>query len=362
MTNATIRALAVRYPAQVRTNDYFRERFSEIVAGAEQKSLGKIWAKQSPESAEATVFDAVAAPYMNDPFRGTVRRRILRPGERTLDLESEAAKDALGVAGIGVEDVDLTICSALIPDHVGVGNAAHLAANLGLRGAVWNVETACSSSAVALQVAASFVRSGEYRRVLVVASCSYSREVDESDTLAWFVGDGAAAFLVTETTAADGILSTATIHTAETCNAFSYELGLESGKPRIFMRWHADKAAVIRETSDGYLQRCCQEALRKAGNTIKDIDCLLVNTPTAWYARFCAEALGFDPQRTEDTYPLYANCGPVLLPSNMYRACKRGLLKPGSLVLTYTIGSTSSASASVIRWGEVALGRDPEPA
>lgn len=360
MIDANIKALAVRYPTQVRTNDYFRDKYPAVVAGAEQKSLGKIWAKQSPQSGEAAVFDAAAAPYMSDPFRGTVRRRILRHGERTVDLERGAANDALAAVGLHVEDVDLAICSALIPDNIGVGNAAHLAGALGLRGAVWNLETACSSSAVALQVAASFVRSGEYRRVLVVASCSYSREVDENDTLAWFVGDGAAAFLVGEDTSGGGILSTATIHTAETCNAFRYDLELRDGSPRVVMRWYGEKAAIIRETSDGYVQRCCHEALRKAKKTIKDIDCLIVNTPTAWYARFCADALGFDPERTEDTYPLYANCGPALLPSNMYRACKRGLVKPGSLVLTYTIGSTSSASASVIRWGEVGLGPDPE--
>jgi 3-oxoacyl-[acyl-carrier-protein] synthase-3 len=358
MADARIRALAVRYPSQVRTNDYFREKYPDVVAGAEQKSLGKIWAK--PENRDATVFDAVAEPYMTDPFRGTVKRRVLRPGERTIDLERGAVQDALAAAGLGVSDVDLTICSALTADSVGVGNGAYLASELGLTGAVWNLETACSSSAVALQVAASFVRSGEYRRVMVVASCSYSREVDETDTLALFVGDGAAAILVTGDGDGDGIMSTATINTRETCNAFSYELATRDGTPRIAMRWHGEKASVIRETSERYLRRCCDEALAKAGKKIGDIDCLLVNTPTAWYARFCAEALGFDYARTEDTYPLYANCGPVLLPSNMYRACKRGLLRPGALVLTYTIGSTSSASASVMRWGNVALGPDPE--
>ncbi|HEY1955562.1 MAG TPA: 3-oxoacyl-[acyl-carrier-protein] synthase III C-terminal domain-containing protein [Polyangiaceae bacterium] len=360
MNKAGIRAIAVRYPAQVRTNDYFREKFPDVVAGAEQKSLGKIWQKPSQNARDADDFDSAAEPYMNDPFRGTVRRRILALGERTTDLEAEAVKSAVAAAGLGLEDVDLTICSALTSDSVGVGNGAHLAAKLGLRGAVWNLETACSSSAVALQVAASFVRSGEYRRVMVVASCSYSREVENTDTLAWFVGDGAAAILVTDEDASGEILSTATIHTAETCNAFSYDLENRDGKPRVTMHWHADKASVIRETSEPYLRRCCNEALRKAGKKIEDIDCLLVNTPTAWYAKFCAAALGFDYARTEDTYPLYANCGPVLLPSNMYRAAKRGLLKPGALVLTYTIGSTSSASSSVMRWGDAALGPDPE--
>jgi 3-oxoacyl-[acyl-carrier-protein] synthase-3 len=370
MNKAGIRALAVRYPAQVRTNDYFREHFPAVVAGAEEKSLGKIWAKPTgADVKDAVDFDGAAAPYMSDPFRGTVKRRILRPGERTVDLEKQAVADALAAAGLGPDDVDLVICSDLIADSIGVGNGAYLAAAAGLRCAVWNLETACSSTAVALQVAASFVRSGEYRRVLVVSSCSYSREVVPDDTLAWFVGDGASAILVTSEPAAGEILATTTINTAETCNAFSYALSptptategqSHQARARITMHWHAEKASIIRETSETYLHRCCDEVLRKVGKKASDVDCLLVNTPTAWYARFCADALGIDFAKTEDTYPLYANCGPVLLPSNMYRAARRGLLKPGALVLTYTIGSTSSASASVMRWGDVSLGPDPE--
>ncbi len=365
MNKAGIRGLAVRYPSQVRTNDYFRERFPEVVAGAEQKSLGKIWAKPAQSDAkEAIDFDSAAAPYMSDPFRGTVKRRILRAGERTVDLEREALLDLLSVTGLGTSDIDLVICSDLIADSIGVGNGAYLAAAAGLRCAVWNLETACSSTAVALQVAASFVRSGEYRRVAVVSSCSYSREVVPDDTLAWFVGDGAAALLVTSEPEAGEILSTATINTVETCNAFSYALTpTDDRRARVTMHWHPEKASIIRETSESYVRRCCDEALRKAGKTVGDVDCLLVNTPTAWYAKFCADALGIPVSKTEDTYPLYANCGPVLLPSNMYRAAHRGLLKPGQLVLTYAVGSTSSASASVLRWGEgVKLGADPERA
>ena len=41
---------------------------------------------------------------------------------------------------------------------------------------------------------------------------------------------------------------------------------------------------------------------------------------------------------------------------NLYRAAASGRLKPGDLVLLYTIGSVSSAGALVMRWGDVALG------
>jgi 3-oxoacyl-[acyl-carrier-protein] synthase-3 len=255
------------------------------------------------------------------------------------------------------------IVGSLVGDSVGAGNAAYLAARLGLRGAAWNLETACSSSAVALQTASAMIRAGEYRNVLAVTSCSYSREAPEDDTLAWFVGDGAGAYVVAPCAEGEGMLGTKTIHTAETCHAFFYDVGMgPNGTPKLRMRWNPELGRVIRETSAGYLRNCCQGALDAASVKLSDIDFFVFNTPTAWYARFCTDSLGVDFARTIDTYPLYANIGPALLPTNLYRAAKDGRLHKGDLVLLFTIGSTSTASASVMRWGDVALGPDPEAA
>jgi 3-oxoacyl-[acyl-carrier-protein] synthase III len=356
-----IKSLAVSYPRAIRTNDYFRDKHPDVVAKAEEVSLGKIWAPPQDNAQRADDFDAAAAPYMKDPFRGTIRRRVLSEGESSLTLELEAARRALDAAKMRPEDVQLAIVSSLVGDTIGAGNAAYLAARLGLRGAAWNLETACSSSAVALQTATAMIRAGEYRNVLAVSSCSYSREAPENDTLAWFVGDGAGAFVVAPCAQNEGVLGTKTIHTAETCHAFYYEMAAgPKGNPKLSMRWNPELGRVIRETSITYLRTCCAGALEAAGVALPDIDFFVFNTPTAWYARFCTDALGVDYARTIDTYPLYANIGPALLPTNLYRAAKEGRLRAGDLLLIYTIGSTSTASATVMRWGEVALGPDPE--
>jgi len=355
-----IKSLAVSYPRAIRTNDYFREKHPDVVAKAEEVSLGKIWAPPKENAQPADIFDAAAAPYMKDPFRGTIRRCALSEGETSISMELEAAKRALDAAKMRPEDVQLAIVSSLVGDTIGAGNAAYLSARLGLRGAAFNLETACSSSAVALQTAGAMIRAGEYRNVLVVASCSYTREAPENDTLAWFVGDGAGAFVLAPCAQDEGILGTKTVHTAETCHAFYYEMASADGHPKLRMRWNADRGRIIRETSMAYLQTCCNGALETANVKLADIDFFIFNTPTAWYARFCTDALGVSYSRTIDTYPLYANVGPALLPTNLYRAAKDGRMRPGDLVLIYTIGSTSSASASVMRWGDVDLGPDPE--
>jgi len=89
---------------------------------------------------------------------------------------------------------------------------------------------------------------------------------------------------------------------------------------------------------------------------LSEIDFFVFNTPTAWYGEFCRRSLGIPEERSVDTYPEFANVGPALLPVNLYRAAQSGRLRPGDLVLVYTIGSVSSAGALVMRWGDVALG------
>jgi 3-oxoacyl-[acyl-carrier-protein] synthase III len=360
---AGMKSLAVSYPRQIRTNDYFRQKYPEMVANAETKTLAKIWAAPDDAAVRVEAFDAEMAPYLKDPFRGAVRRRVLSEGESALTLEVAAARAAIEAAHMKAGDIDLLIVCSFRADTIGVGNAPVLAAELGLTGAAWNLETACSGSVVALQTAAALVRAGEYRNILVVTSCTYSRDADEGDSLSWFLGDGAGAFVVGPTTGGEGVLGGTTIHTADTCGAFRYELvTTPAGRPTVRMLSGASAGKVLRESSITYLRQCCDGALRAAKTKLSDIDFFVFNTPTAWYARFCARSLGIPPEATIDTYPLYANMGPALMPTNLYRAVKSGRIKRDALVLLYAIGSASTASATVMKLGEVALGPDPEEA
>lgn len=363
MKNAGMRSLAVSFPRVRRTNDYWRTKYPAMVATAEQASLARVWASVGPRDPEKHAFDAEMEPFVNDPFRGSTNRRVLGPGESSQSIELRAAKDALAAAGMDPGDVELMIVHSFLPDQIGVGNAAFLAGSLGMRGAAWNLETACTSSVVALQTASAMVRAGEYKNVLVVASCTYSRAAEETDTLSWFLGDGAAAFVVGEVPDGQGVLGAKVVNTSVTCGTFYYDLVTDPvNGPKVRMLANPKTGKVLRDTAQPFMMECCEGALRAAGVTLNDIDFFALNTPTAWFADFAARALGVDRDRIEDTHALYANIGPVLMPVNLHHAARRGRIRPGDLVLVYAIGSVSTAGAAVMRWGDVALGPEPDEA
>jgi 3-oxoacyl-[acyl-carrier-protein] synthase-3 len=141
--------------------------------------------------------------------------------------------------------------------------------------------------------------------------------------------------------------------------AYHIELD-ENQRPYYRLRAGKDAAKLLRSTSERYLLKCSSNALGEAGVTVDDIDHLIVNTPLAWYAPFCARVLGIDPSRTLSVYPLFANVGPALLGLNLLHAAHWKGFQPDDLVLLYTVGSVSSSSAAVVRWGDVGLGPLPK--
>ena len=355
-----MKSLAISVPEQIRTNDFWYENYPEIIAEAEKR----IWFWKKPKNfleGGSEAFNQAMEPYLGDPFRGAKQRRRLPPEGTSLELEADAARKALAAANLEAKDIGLLICTSFLPDVHGIGGAAFLARELELEGAAWNMESACSSGLVAFQTACSLIQTGQYGHVLVVTACTYSKGNEDIDPVSWAVGDAATAIVVGPVEEGTGYLGGKTVHSADTCGAVCHtvEFSEERG-PWLRLRPQKAAAKLLRETSEPHLLECCHGALEVAGKKLEDISWLACNSPLAWYPDFAARALGIDSSRTLSCYPLYSNIGPALLGTNLFHAAAWGKIRPGDLVMLYTVGSVSSCSAAVVRWGDVALG--PEPA
>src|SRR5579863_10255450 len=147
MTSAVgIRSLAVSFPSTVRTNGYWQRKYPGLVDNAEKLGLARLWKLRDREP--ASTFEDVMLPYLSDPFRGTVQRRRLGPGETALSLELRASRQALAAASIEPADIDCLMVGSFMPDQFPVGNSAFLSRELNYHGAAWNFESACNGSLV----------------------------------------------------------------------------------------------------------------------------------------------------------------------------------------------------------------------
>jgi 3-oxoacyl-[acyl-carrier-protein] synthase-3 len=356
-----MQALAVDYPSIRRTNEYWKRHHPEMIAEVASKGAGKVWSGPKDPLGPSALFDTMMAPYLDDPFRGTRDRRVLGPGEHGIDLEARSIERALEAAKLGPHDVDLLISVGFQPTTIGVGNGVYLADRLGLRCPAINLETCCSGALVAFQTACALISAEQYERVMVSVSCTYSIQCEPENGLSLTSGDGGAAFLVGPTEPGTGLLGGKTLNTSITCGTMYFEgvVDGEDQEPRVRLGASRTGGKVLRESALPLIRKTTQGALESAGVALSDIDFFVFNTPTAWYRDFCCRALEIDEERTIDTYPLYANTGPALTTGNLFHALAEDRIAPGDLVLVYAVGSISTVSAAVVRWGETALGPMP---
>lgn len=349
-----IKSIAVSFPSVIRTNDYYKEKYPDLVAKAEDKHSSTL---MSPiDTSPDNEYELEMMSYLQDPFRGSVERRILSPHESSLSLECRAAKNALESAKLCQNEVDLIISSSFLPEQIGIGNAAYIARKLETKCAAWNLDATCASVPLALQTASALVQSGVYRNVLVTISCNYSRLINENDIFSWFIGDGAGAFVVAPLEMNQGILSGKTLNTSALCDQLIYTFNKDNlGNLQPYLQLGKEMNRIIKDMVPEMLRDCCKGAAENAGFTLDDIDFFIFCTPCAWYTKFCTKVLGIDLDRTIDGYPLYGNMGPTMNIANLYDAARMGKIRENDLVLMYGFGAASSASAIVMRWGNVAL-------
>ena len=132
---------------------------------------------------------------------GIGSRHLLKPEETLSGLSSTAAEQALEMAGVSAEDVDLVIMATSSPDDL-FGDAACVARNIGATGAVaFDLTAACSGFLFGINTASQFLHNGAYKTAVVVGGDALSRWVDWSDrnTCVLF-GDGAGAAVLRSTT------------------------------------------------------------------------------------------------------------------------------------------------------------------
>ncbi len=140
---------------------------------------------------------------------GVKERRILNEeGLGTSYMARKAAKQLMQKTDANPDDIDLVIVATSTADYHFPSCASILCDKLGLKNAfAFDMQAACSGFLFALETAASFVRSGRYKKVIIVGADKMSSMVDYTDRATCPIfGDGAAAFMIEPTTEEFGIL------------------------------------------------------------------------------------------------------------------------------------------------------------
>lgn len=285
---------------------------------------------------------------------GIRQRHIAEDGENTSDLGIAAARQALVRAKIDPVDIDLVVCATATPDRTFPSTAVRIQAGLGVtKGAAFDIQAVCSGFVYALTTADNFLKTGQFRRALVVGAETFSRILDWEDrgTCVLF-GDGAGA-LVLEAEPQHGTREDRGLLASRIRSDGRYEdlLYVDGGPSSTKTVGHLRMNG--REVFRHAIQKISgviEETLVATGYAADEIDLFVPHQANARILNGIAKKLGVAPEKIVMTLANHGNTSAASIPLALNQAFEEHLLKEGNLVLMEAMGGGFTWGAVLARW------------
>jgi 3-oxoacyl-[acyl-carrier-protein] synthase-3 len=285
---------------------------------------------------------------------GIKERRIAAEGELTSTMGAIAARAALDDAGMVPEDIDLIILATSTPDQTFPATAVTIQADLGItQGAAFDMQAVCSGFVFALSTADNYLKSGQFKRALVIGAEVFSRILDWKDrSTCVLFGDGAGAVVV-EAQKLNGALTDRGI--LATClrsdGRYRNKLYVDGGPSSTGTVGHVrmDGPEVFRHAVTN-ISEVIDATLQKAGYVSSDIDWFVPHQANKRILDGAARKLGLDPDRIIVTLDKHANTSAASIPLALSTGVADGRIKRGDLVLLEAMGGGFTWGALLIRW------------
>ena len=129
---------------------------------------------------------------------GISERRLLKEsGKGTSFMAIKAAQNLIEKANINPADIDLVIMATATPDMPVASTGVYVASQIGAINAFsFDLQAACSSFLFGMSIAAAYIQSGKYKKVLLIGADKMSSIIDYTDRATCIIfGDGAGAVL-----------------------------------------------------------------------------------------------------------------------------------------------------------------------
>ena len=271
---------------------------------------------------------------------GIKERRIAEEWEKTSDLAKNAAEEAIAVAGIDKKDIEAVIVATSTPDMIFPSTGALLADKLGLKNPMaFDISAACSGFIYALTIASSFIKSEQFKNVLVVGAEVFSQIIDWQDrSTAVIFGDGAGAVVLSKTNSESDILSAVMHSDGSHWGSLYCPVG-----EKLKMKGRETFKLAIKS-----METASKKALEEAGLTLDDIKLVVPHQANIRIIDALAERLNIPKEKVFSNIHKYGNTSAASIPIALYEAIKEGRVKKEDYILLTAFGGG-------LTWGSIIL-------
>jgi len=288
---------------------------------------------------------------------GIKQRHVVCDGQTTATLAKEASVKALDQSGVRPDELDLIIVATITPEMTFPATACFLQQTLGATDVpAFDLSAACSGWLYGLTVADQFIRTGMYRRILVVGAEVLSRFTDYADrTSCILFGDGAGAALL-EPSDDDhkGILYNV-MHADGTGWDYIHVPAGGSREPASERTLSERRHYIKMRGRDVYkfavekMQWLLGDCMEHCGLGVDDVDLVVPHQVNIRIIKSATEKLHFPMEKVYVNIDRFGNTSAASIPLAMQEAIEKGQIGPGSLVLLVAFGAGLTWAGVVVR-------------
>jgi len=285
---------------------------------------------------------------------GIHERRIAAAGETTSDMALRAAQSALAHAKVDAQSIDLIVLATSTPDQTFPASAVTVQAGLGITGgAAFDLQAVCTGFVYGLATADGLLKTGGFKRALVIGSETFSRILDWTDrTTCVLFGDGAGAVVLEAqeqpgTREDRGILSSHLRSDGRHKSKLFVDGGPSSTQTVGHLRM---EGRAVFKHAVAMITDVIEDAFKATGYTADDIDWFVPHQANRRIIDDSARKLGIDPAKVVVTVDRHGNTSAASIPLALADAVTDRRIKRGDLVLLEAMGGGFTWGSVLIRW------------
>ena len=288
---------------------------------------------------------------------GIKERRILHEeGLGTSYMARKAAKQLMQRTNSQPDEIDLVIVATTTPDYRLPSTASILCERLGLKRAfAFDVQAVCSGFLYALETGANFIRSGNYKKIIVVGAEKMSSIIDYTDRATCPIfGDGAAAFMLEPTTEDLGVMDSVLRTDGKGLPFLHIKAGGSVCTPSYYtlenhMHYIYQEGRTVFKYAVANMASACEAVIERNYLSKDDIDWVIPHQANQRIITAVTQRLEIPTEKVMVNIERYGNTSAATLPLCIWDFEDK--LKKGDNLIFTAFGAGFAWGAIYVKWG-----------
>ena len=280
---------------------------------------------------------------------GIKQRHIAREDETTSEMAFNASVQAIEMAGIEPDTINLIIVATSTPDLIYPSTACLVQKRLGLRNgaAAFDVQAVCSGFIYALSIADQFIRSGTMQRALIIGADMNSRILDWTDRATCVLfGDGAGAVIL-DRSDTPGVYKTLLHADGSYSDCLQVPSGVSRPTAEPFIRMQGNEVFKFAVKA---MDEIVDETLAYTDLTKNDIDWLVPHQANQRIIAATVKKLGMSMDEVILTVTEHGNTSAASIPLALNVGIRDGRIKQGDIMFMEAVGGGFTWGSALIRY------------